>query len=149
MIKVTLSNKMIRLATNNDINEIVKLNKECLSHFKWCCKHSYVYNAVNVGNYYVYEVDNKIKGAVKFYVEKNHLFINLIGVFKDYRKEGIGKKLINFVVKNAKKRKLSFIKLSTFTKSNSWNFFEKLGFVLIEEQNYYKENKIRTYQKQI
>lgn len=85
----------------------------------------------------VAEVDGKIVGYAMFNpapffpfkVKEKWFYITDIYILPEYRKKGIGKALINYIINLAKSQEIKKIKLSVWTfNRNAINFYEKLGF---------------------
>lgn len=71
---------------------------------------------------YVYTEKNEIKGFISIL---NNEYIGALFVRKEYRKQGIGRKLINFV-----KDKYDKLTLNVYEKNiNAILFYTKLGFI--------------------
>lgn len=71
---------------------------------------------------YVYTENNEIKGFISIL---NNEYIGALFVRKEYRKQGIGRKLINFV-----KDKYDKLTLNVYEKNiNAILFYTKLGFI--------------------
>ena len=71
---------------------------------------------------YVYVEDDIIKGFISLL---NHNFIGALFIRKEYRRQGIGRKLINFV-----KDKYDKLELQVYEKNvNAMLFYASLGFV--------------------
>lgn len=103
------------------------------------------------GQIFIAEVDNKISGCIvtliikstkiekeKFRNIKVGRISNLV-VNKDYRKNGIGRKLIKIAESYLKKSKCKFIKLGVFAPNiNARSIYSKLG---------YEENSVHLIKK--
>ena len=133
---------MIRLAKSSDVATIINLNKECLKHYKWSYNKDYVRRSVHYGNHYVICKNNEILGAIKFYYERNWLWISTMAIFKKYQGNGYAKRLLEFTKFTAKRMNYNKIRLDTLTISKVGKFYTKMGYTLIEQGPYYG----KTYQ---
>ena len=93
--------------------------------------------------------DNKLVGcgALKF-LEKNHGEFKSIRVADEFRKKGIGSRIINHLIEEAKKLQIS--KLSIETGAGEFflparNLFSKFGFKLCPPFAHYKEDPHSCY----
>ena len=93
--------------------------------------------------------DNKLIGcgALKF-LEKNHGEFKSIRVANEYRKKGIGERIINHLIEEAKKLKIS--KLSIETGAGDFflparNLFSKFGFKSCPPFAHYKDDPNSCY----
>jgi len=92
-----------------------------------------------------YEVYFQNKGKMKLWIDKDNpkeLFITDLYVNENFRKQGIGQKLLNYSIKAAKKLGHKKIALRVF--SGSWMefWYRKNGFVF---DYVYEEDKLMTY----
>jgi ribosomal protein S18 acetylase RimI-like enzyme len=124
----------IRKARIQDLEQIKKIDEISLK-----ADHSLNYFKKNLKNTIVVVEEKKIAGYIMF---KNDVLMNLV-VHSAYRKKGIGKMLVNEVMKKSKK-------LITRTRENNVNalkFFKHLGFKYKRKINgHYKngDNAIET-----
>lgn len=80
----------------------------------------------NLDDYTVYQVDGGIHACAALHVyNKSEAEISAVAVDESYSKLGIGVKLINFLLKKAKEKKVQSVFVLT-TQTADW--FEKLGF---------------------
>jgi GNAT superfamily N-acetyltransferase len=128
---------MIRLATKEDVDIILRLNKEGLGDFKWSYSRKYITRSISRGNYYVICRKNDIIGAIKFYFCSHFLRINTLVVFNSYRGKGYAKKLMKFAIEIAKIKGYNRIQLASLTRSGVGGFYEKLGYEVVDEGPYY------------
>lgn len=75
---------------------------------------------------YIIEENKKLIGAITISDFKDGIFIEAIAISKDYRNKGIGKELLNKVIKENNK---------IFLVSKLLNYFEKFGFKETHEYN--------------
>ena len=86
-------------------------------------------------------------GALKF-LEKNHGEFKSIGVADQFRKKGVGERIINHLIEEAKKLKIS--KLSIETGAGDFflparNLFSKFGFKTCPPFAHYKDDQNSCY----
>lgn len=124
MIKNLNLNKLeevmkIWLETNRDAHDFIP--KEY-----WIKNYDLVKEMLKEVDVYIFEEKEIVKGFVGV-VEDN--YIGGIFVKKEYQREGIGQKLIDFC-----KAKYPYLTLHVFTKNkNAINFYYKNDFVVLEE----------------
>lgn len=94
--------------------------------------------ATNIRSYLVAKDGNKIIGCLALHIYSEELaeFRSMI-VHKDYRGKGVGKKLINYELKNAKKLNLKKVLVLTY----QLRFFQGLNFLEIPKSEI-PDNKI-------
>lgn len=124
MIKNLSMNKLeevmrIWLETNIDAHDFIDKKY-------WIQNYDLVKELLKEADVYIFEENNIIKGFVGI-VENN--YIGGIFVKKNYQREGIGKKLIDFC-----KNKYSYLTLHVFKKNHkAINFYNKNDFMILEE----------------
>lgn len=78
------------------------------------------------GDFVVYEIDGIVHGCAALHIHKDKIGeIAAVAVDSEYEKMGIGKKLVEYLIKNAEEQNLKLLFLLT-TRSSDW--FESLGF---------------------
>ncbi len=87
----------------------------------------------------IYE-DKKIKGIISYSIIYERAEINYIVTINEYRKQGIGTKLLNEALKNIIKSKCKIVSLEVNnTNTSAINLYLKQGFVKKAiRKNYYK-----------
>ncbi len=110
----------IRKCTQDDIPSIIKI--ESLS-FKYPYPSIVFYNYIGQ-NFYVAELDSKVVGYAIGDV-KRHLIVS-IAVHPDYRRKGIGKALMNTILKNMHDYAILQVRVSN---KEAIKFYKKLGFI--------------------
>lgn len=83
--------------------------------------------------YLVYEEDT-ILGFLGFYPRGNALYLSKFYLYKESRGKGYGRKMLDFLIGEAKKQGLSSIELNVNRFNASIGIYEKLGFVKIREE---------------
>ncbi|MEG2351178.1 MAG: GNAT family N-acetyltransferase [Bacilli bacterium] len=124
---------MIRFCNKNDLEFINNLGKELHSN--------YLFSINKFSNALVYVRDKKIIGFVSFSLLYERMEINDIVVLSDFRKMGIGKKLINSLIKYARKCNCNNITLEVSEKNLAGiKLYESTSFIVVAKRNnYYKD----------
>jgi len=128
----------IRKATKKDVREIAKLMIEEFSKppFKEKTPINSIIKSLNfyfkVGKTFVAIENKKIVGIVVFKVEQwwegPVILIEDLAVKEDFKKQRIGKKLIEEVEKYGKKMKASAVSFAMNGKSSAVKFYTKQGY---------------------
>lgn len=120
----------------NYYDEIIKLGKIVNEDFEKLFK---INNLNRTEKIYVYLYDNKVTGFI--HISSNYEIIDILNIVVDpkYEKQGIGTKLINYIIKN-KDTIASKIMLEVREDNlKAINFYQKNHFTIIaKRQNYYK-----------
>ncbi len=136
----TIHNTMVRIrkATRKDLKHIAKL---MLSEFskrpfnetvslKAALKSLEFY--LKIGKAHIAVIDNAIVGAVVFKIEQYWegpvLIAEDLAVKQEFKKQGVGKQLIDSIEKYAKKNKIKSIQFLTNSKSDAVKFYKKQGY---------------------
>ena len=128
---------MVREALNQDFNRIneigllIKDNFSTIYKLEEEIKNDYVH-------IYVYEEDNKVLGFIQIEDHFEITDIINIAVDKNYQGQGIGKKLIQYVIDNTKAEKI-MLEVKDNNES-AINLYNHMGFKEIHRRpNYYGE----------
>lgn len=120
----------------NYYDEIIKLGKIVNKDFE---KLFNINNLNRTEKIYVYLYDNKVTGFI--HISSNYEIIDILNIVVDpkYEKQGIGTKLINYIIKK-KDTIVSKIMLEVREDNlKAINFYKKNNFTIIaKRQNYYK-----------
>ena len=120
----------------NYYDEIIKLGKIVNEDFEKLFK---INNLNRTEKIYVYLYDNKVTGFI--HISSNYEIIDILNIVVDpkYEKQGIGTKLINYIIKK-KDTITSKIMLEVRDDNlKAINFYQKNHFTIIaKRQNYYK-----------
>ena len=143
-----MKNYKIRLAKQKDVDSIVLLNKEGLKSYKWSYDKHYIRMAVSHGNYYVICTECGVIGAIKFFLQKNWLWISTMVISKEHRGKGYAKNLLKFAINKARRHGYNRIRLDTMTTARVGKFYNKMGYTLINEETYYGR-KYKLFEKVI
>lgn len=127
----------IRLATIYDVNEIQKLNKECLPIYYSYVEHIlYIMNSANL--VILAEEDKQIIGYLIGEYSTNNFHIFSIGVTEKYRSRGVGKLLIDYLVQNSNKRYDNITLNVHDLNEKGIRFYKKNKFQIVKHlKNYY------------
>ena len=120
----------------NYYDEIIKLGKIVNEDFEKLVK---INNLNRTEKIYVYLYDNKVTGFI--HISSNYEIIDILNIVVDpkYEKQGIGTKLINYIIK--KKDTIASKIMLEVREDNlkAINFYQKNHFTIIaKRQNYYK-----------
>ena len=143
---------MIRAMTVNDIDDFIRVTKECLQEMWEYAKgyypkralefdlneekrEEYVKNLQNKDCYFIVNERDRggeIVGAAKgmIYDGSGYSLLGWIGIHPSKRRKGYGKELLNGVIEHCKKRGCHKISLNTLPVSiPAINLYLKMGFV--------------------
>ena len=99
----------------------------------------YIEKVYKSGNIYIVRHNKKTIGLVAFYANdiiKKHAFITMIVIERELQKYGLGKRLIEIVIKDSKCAGMEKLKLCVHKENiNARGFYNKLGFKETEEAN--------------
>ena len=142
----------IRRAKIEELDQIMNMYKSCVSGMieanidQWdntYPNHMIISEDIRNESYYILLIDNKIIGGInidkiqdKTYLDiewedkdNKFLVVHRLAVFKEFWKEGIGKKLMVFAESLVKEKKLNSIRLDTYNSNPiAINFYLKLGY---------------------
>ena len=160
---------MIRAGNISDIDSILNITKSCAAHmvqngiYQWNehypDKSSFVNDAENM-ELYVYIENKKVIACISLcnemdevyfpvsWVTKNNynLYIHRLAVHPDFQKKGIGKALMDFAEKYAKKKEYKSIRLDTFSvNKRNLKFYESRGYQRLEKIYFPKQSEFPFY----
>ena len=82
--------------------------------------------------------DEKIVGAILCGHDGRRGCFYHVCVNKDYRRHGIGKKMVEFCIERLKEEKINKVALNAFVTNNVGNaFWQRMGWTLRSDMNYY------------
>ncbi|MGC9309100.1 MAG: GNAT family N-acetyltransferase [Candidatus Nanoarchaeia archaeon] len=116
----------IRQAEEQDIEQIKKFVSECLKEIYGTANR--LEDLDNLDNYLIFyiAIDGRIVGTIGL---TNQGRLRRLYVDKEYRRQGIGKQLLDKLIKIAKENNINRIVLSTYNKNKeAINFYKKHGF---------------------
>ncbi len=113
-------------ATTDDITGIVNIEKECFST-PW--SENAISESMNAGTcFYVAKVGNDIAGYMGLSKIAGEGYVTNIAVLPKYRRRGIGKKILEYVIKNSESE-LEFISLEVRVSNDAAiSLYENFGF---------------------
>lgn len=128
--------------TRSDANEMAELDKRCFA-VPWSEK-SFLDEAENqLAVYFVARDGKEITGYAGFWNVAGEGGITNVAVLPEFRRKGIGSRLIEAVIKQAVELKLSLLTLEV-RRSNiaAQMLYSKYGFEVIgERKRYYSDNR--------
>lgn len=95
--------------TSNHISEIALLEKECFST-PWS-ENALIEELNNSNSYFLVAFADKVLGYIGVQEICGEAYITNVAVLKEYRKNGIGRKLLRSAIKGAQSRNCEFITL--------------------------------------
>lgn len=123
---------LIRLLEASDIDEIIQLEKLCFPEDPWSrlSFETELDNPLSVFFVAVDEESGKMMGYGGMWLMHDIADITNIAVHPEYRREGIGKNILNLLVKIAKEKEMTAITLEV-RESNipAQKLYESAGFV--------------------
>lgn len=136
---------MINSLGINNINTIYKLGLELNDKFE----SLYDYNSLNINpnETYVFSMDGQVVGFIHIQITDVISIINLI-VSKEYRRQGIASRLINYVAHKYSDKSL-LLEVSS-NNVNAINLYKKMGFKTINiRKNYYNDSDAYVMEKSV
>lgn len=119
--------KIVKMATK-DIGVLLKIGKAHWKDEDWLTRNYLKYSFIQPGISYVAKSENKVIGGIIFVYEdivKN--WIRYLIIEKKYRRQGVGKTLLQKIFYKTKKGESIFIDTGTQDKGTI-AFYQKLGF---------------------
>lgn len=111
----------IKIATIDDL-EFLLINDRHINEKE-------LINKINLGRIYIVELENKYIGWLRWGLFWDNIpFMNMLYVFSDYQKQGIGKKLVNFWEESMKKLNYKTVMTSTLSDEEAQHFYRKLAY---------------------
>lgn len=136
----------VRPYVSSDLENILKIERlsfpktayssDTFSHFfKVCSK-----------GFFLAEVDRKIAGYIIGCIKDGKGEIISLAVDPKFRRKGIGRKLLNFILDKFGKKEISALKLHVRTKNRgAIKFYQKFGFQVLKTVKNYYPNGEDTY----
>ena len=132
----------IRKMTSSNIEEIANLEKECFSS-PW--SEDGLKNELdnNFARFFVAFSGGKIAGYIGSHNVLGEVYITNVAVFPEFRRNGVGKALVEFLVDEMKAENAEFVTLEV-RKSNfsAISLYEKCGFGKVGERKKFYEKPI-------
>lgn len=137
----------IRPMSNKDILAVVDIDKKSYAH-PWGVNEFFrEVNYNRFGRYFVVESNNIVIGYIGSWFLSDLIHITTLAVHPDYRRKGIGEKLMNYVLDLGKKEKYKTCVLEVrVSNEKAINLYKKLGFKIDKiKKEYYPDNKEDAY----
>lgn len=138
-----MEEEKIRPMTNRDISEVISIENVSYSA-PWTRREFYgELNFNRLAKYFVIEKEGKIVGYIGSWFFKDFVHITNIAVHPDYRKHGIGTKLMKHIIELASRKGAKKIVLEVRVSNKiAQNLYKKLGFKVEKvKREYYPDNK--------
>lgn len=133
---------ILQKMTIEDIDEIAELDKECFA-IPWS-RSAFLGEMENqFASYIVAKADDKCVGYCGFWRAYDEGDITNVAVSPKFRRRGIGSRLIESIIREAREKELVFLNLEV-RKSNipAQRLYEKYGFCVVgERKEYYADTK--------
>ena len=126
--------------TEAHIEEIAKLEKECFSS-PWSEEGLKSELDNNFARFYVAFLGGKIAGYIGSHNVLGEVYITNVAVFPQFRRNGIGKALVEFLFNEMKSENAEFVTLEVRESNmNAISLYEKCGFEKVgERRNFYEK----------
>ncbi|MGE0792553.1 MAG: GNAT family N-acetyltransferase [Candidatus Woesearchaeota archaeon] len=125
---------MIRKAHSEDLKKILKIN-EALNISSYTPWQDENYVRENIDNYYVYEEERNVLGAMGFFKHNSFGEIETLAVTEEARFKKIGSNLINHAIELTQNEKLSLLMVKSAVEYGVYEFYIKNRFELEKEEN--------------
>lgn len=133
-----ISFKIEKMAVTH-IEEIARLEKECFSS-PWSEDgiKSELHN--NFARFFVVASEDKIAGYIGAHNVLGEVYITNVAVFSEYRRNGVGRALVEFLVDEMKAENAGFVTLEVRKSNfNAISLYEKCGFQRVGERKDFYE----------
>lgn len=136
-----------RLANNNDIENIAKLENECFKNPWTNEQYSYEIKENEFSKTIVIENDNNIIGYLNYWIIFDQATINKICVDKNYRNQGLASKLLNLAMEDIKNNQCIIVTLEVrISNVNAISLYKKYGFsTALKKDHYYADGEDAFY----
>ncbi len=134
----SLCHKQIAAMSEEDTEDIAAIEKECFS-LPWSLEGIKEELHNDSARFFVFRADGRTVGYIGCHVVLDECYIANVAVLPDFRRQGIGERLIERAVKAAADEGCAFISLEVRVSNNAAiSLYEKLGFERIgERKNFY------------
>lgn len=113
----------------SDLKTILRIERSSFSIDAYSKKRFKSLWKYHPNDFILAKIKDKIVGYIIAYPKKDFIDFNSVAVDKKYRNLGIGKKLVNFMLKKFKKLGLKWASLEVRTKNKvAISFYKNLGF---------------------
>lgn len=137
----------IKPMTNKDILAVVDIDKKSYSQ-PWGVNEFFrEVNYNRFGKYFVAELNNVIVGYIGSWFLSDLIHITTVAVHPDFRRRGIGEKLMNYILDIGKKENCRLCVLEVrVSNERAINLYKKLGFEIDKiKKGYYPDNREDAY----
>ena len=133
-------NLEIKKMTSSHIEEIAQLEKECFSS-PWSEDGLKSELDNNFARFFVALCDGKIVGYIGSHNVLGEVYITNVAVFPEFRRNGVGKMLVEYILDRMKTEKAEFVTLEVRKSNlNAASLYEKCGFQKVgERKNFYEK----------
>lgn len=130
----------IEKMTSSHIEEIARLEKECFSS-PWSEEGLKSELNNNFARFFVALSGGEIAGYIGSHNVLGEVYITNVAVFPEFRKNGVGKALVEFLVDEMKAEKAEIVTLEVRKSNfNAISLYEKCGFEKVgERKNFYEK----------
>ena len=130
---------IIEKMTFSHIEEIAKLERTCFST-PWSEEGLKSELDNNFARFFVAFSGDKIAGYIGSHNVLGEVYITNVAVFPDFRRKGVGKELVEFLINQMKTEKAEFITLEVRESNlNAISLYEKCGFQNVGERKDFYE----------
>ena len=100
-------------------------------HPSFCTKEWVISDFERGAEYFICYINNQPAGCVSFeHPDPDTAYLNRLSVFPNYRHQGIGAALVNYVVEYSKKQKASYVSIGIIAEHTMLkNWYSMLGFI--------------------
>ena len=84
--------------------------------------------------YFVHDDQGKDLGFLAFYPKEEEMYLSKFYLKEEARGQGLSRKMLDFVIQNAKKKGLEYISLNVNKNNDAIKAYQKLGFEKTGEQ---------------
>lgn len=128
----------IREAINEDKKGIEEVNKSAISTLRKTYRpnNKALKNKSKLAtrlNRIVATMNHAIIGTVEYEIKGNTLSIIGLDVHEQYRRNGVARKLVDYLTNIGKRNSIPFLSLHTIKETGNVSIFEKLGFFVTSE----------------
>ena len=126
--------------TSAHIEEIAKLEKECFSS-PWSEDGLKTELKNNFARFYVAFSEGRIVGYIGSHNIIGEVYVTNVAVSPDFRRNGVGKTLVKFLIEQMETEKAEFVTLEVRKSNlNAISLYEKCGFEKVgERRNFYEK----------
>lgn len=79
-------------------------------------------------------LDGRVVGTIKYYTEDDRLHIMCFGIHSDFRGQGVGRRMLEFLSGIARSRGFRCISVYTIGETGNTPIYQRLGFEVISEE---------------